>query len=277
MPVIFKEDGHIYQSLDENLEKDNINWTSVTSFISKFKPKFDKKAVAKKSCKNKRSKWYGLKPKEVIAIWEKETDRAIKLGNWYHNQRESDMLDFKTIEREGVEIPIVKPLVDSSGIKMAPVQKLEPGVYPEHFAFLKSACICGQADLVEVVNGKVNITDYKTNKEIKEKGFTNWEGITSKMFKPVNNLEDCNLNHYNLQLSIYMYIILKHNPKLKPGKLTIQHVSFEKEKDDEHGYPINKYDSNGDPIIKEIKMYNLPYLKDEVRSLIMWIKDNPLC
>ena len=277
MPVIFKEDGHIYQSLDENLDKDNINWTSVTSFIAKFKPKFDKKAVAKKSCKNKRSKWFGLKPKEVIAIWEKETDRAITLGNWYHNQRESDMLDFKTIEREGVEIPIIKPLVDSTGIKMAPVQKLKPGVYPEHFAFLKSACICGQADLVEVVNGKVNITDYKTNKEIKDKGFTNWEGITSKMFKPVNNLEDCNLNHYNLQLSIYMYIILKHNPKLKAGKLTIQHVSFEKEKDDKYGYPINKYDANGDPIIKEIKMYNLPYLKDEVRSLIMWIKDNPLC
>ena len=73
MPVIFKEDGHVYQSLDENLEKDKINWTSVTSFISKFKPKFDKEAVAKKSCKNKRSKWYGMKPKEVIAIWDKET------------------------------------------------------------------------------------------------------------------------------------------------------------------------------------------------------------
>jgi len=277
MPVIFKEDGHIYQSLDENLDKDNINWTSVTSFISKFKPKFDQKAVAKKSCKNKRSKWYGLKPKEVIKIWEKETDRAITLGNWYHNQRESDMLDFKTIEREGIEIPIIKPLVDATGIKMAPVQKLEPGVYPEHFAFLKSACICGQADLVEVVNGKVNITDYKTNKEIKEKGFTNWEGITSKMFKPLTHLDDCNLNHYNIQLSIYMYIILKHNPKLKPGKLVIQHVSFEKEKDDENGYPINKYDSNGDPIIKEIKMHNLPYLKDEVRSLVMWLKDNPQC
>tara|TARA_R100000700_G_C3171021_1_gene145613 strand:+ start:678 stop:1511 length:834 start_codon:yes stop_codon:yes gene_type:complete len=277
MAVVFKEDGHIYQSLDENLEKDQINWTSVTSFIAKFKPKFDQEAVAKKSCKNKRSKWYGLKPKEVINIWKKESERAIDLGNWYHNQRESDMLDFKTIEREGVEIPIIKPIVDSNGVKIAPNQKLEPGVYPEHFAYLKSACICGQADLVEVVNGKVNITDYKTNKEIKEKGFINWEGISSKMFKPLSHLDDCNLNHYNIQLSLYMYIILKHNPKLKAGKLTIQHVSFEKEKDDEYGYPINKYDSNGEPIIKEIKMYHLPYLKDEVRSLIMWIKDNPLC
>ena len=52
---------------------------------------------------------------------------------------------------------------------------------------------------------------------------------------------------------------------------------FEKEKDDEFGYPINKYNDQGEPIIKEIKMYNLPYLKQEIQSLIMWLKDNPLC
>ena len=273
MTVIFKEEGHSYESVDENLEKDNISWTSVTSFISKFKPKFDKEAIAKKSCKNKRSKWYGLKPKEVIDIWEKETQRAIKLGNWYHDQREEGLLDFKTIEREGVVVPIVRPIIDQAGIKIAPDQKLEPGVYPEHFAYLKSAAICGQADLVTVVNGKVNITDYKTNKEIKEKGFTNWEGITSKMYNPLSHLDDCNLIHYNLQLSIYMYIILKHNPKLKPGKLIIQHVKFEKEGEDAHGYPITKYDNQEEPIIKDIKIYDLEYMKNEVRSLIMWLKE----
>ena len=264
MAVIFRENGHVYESLDENLEKDKIIWTSVTTFINKFKPKFDAKAQAKKSCKNKRSKWYGLKPKEVTDIWKKESDRAIKLGNWYHDQRESGMLDFKTIEREGVVVPIIRPITDANGIKIAPDQKLKDGVYPEHFAYLKSAKICGQADLVTIVNGRVNITDYKTNKEIKEKGFTNWEGITSKMYNPLSHLDDCNLNHY---------IILKHNPKLKPGKLVIQHVSFEKEGDDKYGYPITKY-INDEPVIKDIKMYDLPYLKEEVRSLIMWIKDN---
>lgn len=277
MAIIFKEDGHIYQSLNEHLEKDNIIWTSVTSFISKFKSKFDAEKQAKKSCKNKNSKWYGLTSKEIIEIWNNESERAIELGNWYHNQRESDLLDFNTIEREGIEVPIVRPIKDFNGVKIAPNQKLEPGVYPEHFAYLKSSCICGQADFVEVVHGKVNITDYKTNKEIKEKGFTNWEGITSKMYKPLSHLDDCNFNHYNIQLSLYMYIILKHNPKLKPGKLTIQHVSFEKEKDDEYGYPINKYDNFGHPIIKEIKMYNIPYLKDEIITLIKWLKDNPIC
>ena len=274
MAIIFKEKDHIYESIDENLEKDKITWTSVTSLVGKFKPKFNAKAQAKKSCKNKRSKWYGLKPEEVINIWNKETERAIKLGNWYHNETEQRLLDFKTIEREGVEVPIIRPIVDGNGIKIASDQKLADGVYPEHLAYLKSAAICGQADLVTIVNGKVNITDYKTNKEIKTKGFTNWEGITSKMYKPLSHLDDCNLNHYNLQLSIYMYIILKHNPKLKPGKLIIQHVSFEKEGDDAYGYPITKYNDNGEPIIKDIKIYDLPYMKEEVRSLIMWIKDN---
>ena len=45
------------------------------------------------------------------------------------------------------------------------------------------------------------------------------------------------------------------------------------EHDDKYGYPINKVE-NGEPIIEDIKMYNLPYLKDEVTSLIMWLKDN---
>ena len=276
MAVIFKEDGHIYESLNEDLEKDKIKWTSVTSFISKFKPKFDSDAISKKSSKNKRSKWYGLKPKEIQEIWKKESERAIELGNWYHNEIEQRILDCKTLEREGVEVPIIRPIVDKSGIKIAPDQKLTDGVYPEHFAYLKSACICGQADLVTVVNGRINITDYKTNKEIKEKGFTNWEGITSKMFKPLSHLDDCNLNHYNIQLSLYMYIMLKHNPKLKPGKLVIQHVKFEEEGKDKYGYPITKY-VNNEPVLKEIKMYELPYLKDEVRSLIMWLKENSIC
>ena len=277
MAVIFKEDGHIYESLNEDLQKDKIKWTSVTSFIGLFKPKFNRDLQAKKSSKNKRSKWYGMTPKEIKDAWDSETNRAIELGNWYHNQREENLCEFNTIERDGVEVPIIRPIVDNNGIKIAPEQKLSNGVYPEHFVYLKSLGICGQADLVSIVDGVINILDYKTNKEIKEKGYTNWEGITSKMFNPVSHLDECNLNHYNLQMSLYAYIIKKHNPKLKIGKLQIQHVSFEKEGENEFGYPITKYNDQGEPIIKEIKMYDLPYLKDEITSLIMWLKDNPQC
>ena len=180
MTVIFKEDGHIYESLNEDLSKDAIKWTSVTSFVGLFKPKFDAEAQAKKSSKNKRSKWHGMTPKEILAAWDGESQRAIELGNWYHNQREKNLCEFKTIERDGVVVPIVRPIVDGSGTKIAPDQKVSDGVYPEHFVYLKSLGICGQADLVTIVNNQIHIIDYKTNKEIKEKGFTNWEGITSK-------------------------------------------------------------------------------------------------
>ena len=159
--------------------------------------------------------------------------------------------------------------------KLARVQKLEEGVYPEHMVYLKSIGLCGQADLVEVVNGVVNILDYKTNKEIKTKGFTNWEGITSKMYNPVNHLDDCNYNIIYLQLSIYMYIILKHNPKLKPGKLTIQHVKFNELGKDKNGYPINEH-IDGEPVFDKIELYEVPYLKDEVKNLISWLKENKL-
>jgi len=275
MAVIFKEEGHIYESLDSNLDKESIKWLSVTTFVSMFKPKFNAKAQAKKSAKNKRSKWYNMSEKDILAAWKGESNRALGLGNWYHSQRETDITEFNTIERYGKEVPIIKPIIDKAGVKIAPNQKLLDGVYPEHFVYLKSSSLCGQADVVEVINGKVNVIDYKTNKEIKKEGFTNWEGVTSKMFNPVSHLDDCNLSHYNLQLSLYAYIIKKHNPKLKIGNLIIQHVKFKEAGKNKYGYPINE-SINGEPVVDEIKIYKLPYLKNEVRNIIEWLSRNPV-
>ena len=39
MAIVFKEEGHVYESTDA----DQIKWTSVTGFIGMFKPKFDSK------------------------------------------------------------------------------------------------------------------------------------------------------------------------------------------------------------------------------------------
>ena len=139
-----------FTHLKKNNKKKDKNFKNIQSLINK-NIKLDKIKV---------------NPFEVI----EETKN--KLGNFYHNQREADMLDFKTIERNGIEVPIIKPIIDDNGIKVSPNQKLENGLYPEHLVYLKSVGLCGQADVVEVVDGVININDYKTNKEIKEKGFT---------------------------------------------------------------------------------------------------------
>jgi hypothetical protein len=273
MSIIFNAEEHSYKSIDGS---EGINWTSVTTLISSLKKPFDAKAVAARVSKNKRSKWYGIEPKIIEQIWQNESDRAIGLGTYYHNQREADLCSLASIEREGVTVPVISPSGEHDGIRFAPSQKLDPGVYPEHMVYLKSTGICGQSDLVEVVNGKVNIIDYKTNKEIKTEAFTNWEGITEKMLDPINHLDDCNFNHYALQLSIYMYIILKHNPKLKPGRIFIHHITFEQEGEDKYGYPIAAKDSDGNPIVKEVIPMAVPYLVDEVISILHYIKDHPV-
>jgi hypothetical protein len=271
MSVLFKAEDHSYKSVNP---EENINWISVTSLVGKFKEKFDAKGVSEKVSKNKKSKWYGMSPEDIQKAWTKESERAMSLGTWYHNERESDLLSLNTLEQEGVTLNVINPIIDENGVKIAPIQKLENGIYPEHFVYLKSAGLCGQSDRVDIINNVVNIIDYKTNKEIKTEGFKNWEGITRKMLMPIAHLDDCNFNHYALQLSFYMYIIIKHNPKLKPGNLNIHHIIFEEEGTDLHGNPIAKLDEHQNPIVKDVIIYDIPYLKEEVITLIKHLNDN---
>jgi hypothetical protein len=272
MSILFNATDHSYKSVDA---EQDIIWYSVTTVVSSLKKPFDAKKTAAKVSKKEGSKWFGINPEIIQQIWSNEAKRATDLGTWYHNQREDDLCSFASIEREGSTVPVFKPLPLKDGIKYAPSQKLEAGVYPEHMVYLKSAGICGQSDLVEVVNSRVNIIDYKTNKEIKMESFRNWEGISEKMLHPVSHLDDCHFNHYALQLSIYMYIILKHNPKLLPGNIYIHHVTFETDGKDDWGYPISKRDENGDPVVKEVDPIPVPYLYDEVIAVINYMKDNP--
>ena len=264
--ITYNSDGHIY--IDESDNK----WTSVTDLIKRFEQPFNELEVAQKTSKNRKSKWYKIPVNEILNAWKEEKERAVELGNWYHEQREKETLQLNSLNRENVDLQIYHPIVDEKGCKIAPDQKLLEGVYPEHFIYLSSYNLCGQADRVEVVGDTVNIYDYKSNKEIKMHSFTSWSGKVTRMLSPVSHLEDCNYYHYALQLSMYMYIILKHNPQYTPGKLVIQHVIFEAVGEDKYGYPIYKRDSEGNPIVKEVVHYNVPYLFQEVKDILKSIK-----
>lgn len=270
MELTYKEEGHCYINSDDPTQK----WISVTTLIHHFKEPFDKEKIANFCARSKKSKWFGIPPEKIIAYWDSEALRANTLGTWYHTQREKEVSNCDTIRRNGIDLPIFKPIINGN-IKVAPDQALVPGIYPEHFVYLKSANLCGQADRIEVVQDLVNVDDYKTNKKIETKGYTNWEGVTKKMLPPIEHVDDCNLMHYALQLSTYMYIILKHNHNLKPGKLTIQHVIFELVEKDEFGFPVVAVDEVGNPIVKEVVPYEVPYLKEEVAAMINYFKLNP--
>lgn len=263
--IQFSEKDHSYVSIIPN----DIEWISVTKLIHALIEPFDKVEVATK-CSIKKpgkypNKWYGFSVEEILSAWEGENNRSTKLGHWYHTKRENELYNRNDIQ-------VIKPII-SNDKKVASDQKLQEGVYPEHMVYLESAGICGQVDKPEIIKVILNINDYKTNKTIQKKGFANWEGITKKMLKPVQHLDDCTFNHYSLQLSLYAYIILRHNPLLTLGKLTIEHVKFETDGVDKYGYPVTKLSDIGEPLIEDVKFISVPYLLKEVQELIYWIKD----
>lgn len=263
MSLKFYPEEHKYIDTD-NPEK---QWISVTRLVEKFVEPFDEVKIAEKCSKNKKSKWYKMEPEDIIRIWNNENKRSTELGTWYHEQRENDVLNCNTITRNGKELQIINGSYED-GIKIAPSQILTEGIYPEHFVYLDSVGICGQSDWVEVCDGKVYILDYKSNKHIDTESYVDFKGRHKMMLKPLKHIQDCNFYHYALQLSTYMYIVLRHNPQYEPGSLKIQHVSFKQLGEDKYGYPILERDTNGDPIVSETTIYELPYLKKEVKLMI---------
>jgi hypothetical protein len=270
MSVKFYANEHKYISTDE---RDLIDWISVTRLIHYFKEPFDTIKMAEACSKGKNPKYNKMTPEDIIKLWESENKRAVNLGSWYHDQREKDVLACNTITRKGKELTIINPLMEGM-VKLAPDQQLTEGIYPEHLVYLKSAGVCGQADRIEVVDEYIDVYDYKTNKEIKQQGFVNKGGKSKKMLGPLSHLDECNYNEYALQLSTYMYIMLKHNFNLKPGKIQLDHIEFEIDHLDKNGYPVVAMDAMGDPLVKSVTPYELPYMKKEVIAMFKYVQEN---
>lgn len=268
MAVKFYTEGHRYESIDLT---NPIKWFSASKIPTLFKKAFDSKVMALNCSTSKRSKWYGIPADEILNYWTAENVRATTLGTWYHEKEEQKLLNVEFIERYGKKLPIIRPVWEN-GCKIAQNQKLTDGVYPELLAYLLSVGACGQFDDVTVCDGYVYVDDHKSNKDLKKPAYVNWEGLTERMLSPLLHLEATKLNEYALQLSIGMYMILKHNPLLKPGPMTLNYVSFEVESQDRFGYPIMKLDVNNEPILKSVEKIQVPYLKREVELMFEFIK-----
>lgn len=259
--IRFQPQSHVYY----HPETPDRKWLSITGVVGMLHEKFDPHQGSVKSSQNKKSKWYGMRPEVIQNIWEGEKNRSTDLGKWYHDKREQSLYTGPG------NVLVHKPLYEGDE-KVARNQRLEDGIYPEHIVYLDSAGLAGQTDKVIVKDGRLSVRDYKTNKEIRRQGFVNWEGVEKKMLKPLQHMSDCELSYYTLQLSLYAYIILRYNPHLKLQELVIEHIQFEKEKDDEYGYPVYRKDDNEDYIVKWIEEIPVEYKKREVELILNWLK-----
>lgn len=89
-------------------------------------------------------------------------------------------------------------------------------------------CIEVSGDTHTYLAGKQMIVTHNTNKEIKKSGYFDKMKKQKQTLKyPLNHLDDCNWNVYQMQLSTYAYMIQTLRPELNIKKLMIYHIDHD--------------------------------------------------
>ena len=111
--------------------------------------------------------------------------------------------------------------------------------------------VSGQIDLLIVDGLDITIIDWKTNQKIDKQSFYDKNRKSNVMMKhPLNNLQDCNFNHYQLQLSLYAYMLQQINPLYNIKHLKIVHIDHDGQQHE----------------------YECEYLKDDVERMLKHYK-----
>lgn len=177
--VKFLEDKHQYWLGEKKLQ-------SVTSFISQFKPKFEKEKIATKYAAK-----HGREVQDVLDEWTAKNLESVKIGTAVHKIFEdfilTGMYELPGYTKEQAAVKFINDFFASG--RLTPVEA-EMIVYNDDLA--------GQIDCVaKNKDGDHFILDWKTNKEISEHGWGRF------MLSPFDLFPDANYFHYSLQLAIY--------------------------------------------------------------------------
>ena len=271
--VAFQEGPHRYFNIDD----ESIIYTSVTTLIGKYEPEFDSEFTSKYKAlekllpsdvwkKEKGGLWKSHKiPKDFLEVyniseselnkvqqdildeWAKINKESCERGTKIHAELENSFYtagDNVTLQKFGIggKFTCKKDYSDLD---------LDYGVYPEYLIHYDNPKIglhiAGQVDLIVKNCNDIVIIDHKTNKKIEQKGFYDSSiRSTEKMLYPLTHLDECNFNHYQLQLSTYAWMLQKLNPDFVIKDLILNHYDHQ-----------NKN-----------TLYHCTYLKDDVVRML---------
>ena len=217
--IKFGEKWHTYKC------NHNIKYVSGTKFISMLFPKFDMVAVSEKCSAGKNPKYAGRSPLDIRNEWSENGRISSDEGTNIHEYAESKVSKWDVSKQP-------KPLSDrcTAIYKQADIitsKLLDKFVFvcAEMIVFSPSLKIAGMVDLVmwSPITNTILILDWKTNK----KSPLDKNGFGKKGFHPVDHLQDTNLNHYRLQLSLYRFIMENEGyfPRMTKYQQAIIHLS----------------------------------------------------
>lgn len=193
---------------------------SVTKLIHRWFPEFDAEAVAKKKAEREGGSYEAL-----VREWSKKRDDAAAFGSKIHLMAEKMIIenddrvadDLAGNDREKAYLEALKESI----------RRIRLGyefVEPEKIVFSPQLKVAGTVDLLlrSRTNGEYVIADWKTNREIKSSAFRQELG-----FGPCHRIENCNLNHYSLQVSAYAELLVSEGylPQVPSVRGVLIHLS----------------------------------------------------
>ena len=182
---------HIYK------DETGIRYYSVTQILKRYKVPFD--ADGKQAIKSAAKK--GVTVEEIKRQWKEAGDVANSHGTNVHKSLQ-DYVEQGLINEEHKKII-------ASFIKLG-----INDVRSEEIVSHQGLKIAGTVDLIERYKDRINIYDFKTNKQIRK-----FSEYGNRFLPPISHLEECEYINYALQLSLYAWMLEQKGEKI--GKLAI--------------------------------------------------------
>lgn len=213
--IYFDDDLHLYfhKSTGRRL-------ISPTTILKKYSHPFDPDGKILAKCAARE----GVKPEELKAKWRKMGDDSVVRGHSIHDSFEQ-YVKTGQIQKDGNE-DIIQDFKERVQVD------LSGKLYPEVTLFDLDFGIAGRTDLVHNWWGNiVDCLDFKTNK----KGNISKYSFGKFMYAPLQHIPDAKFFHYELQLSMYSFMLeskgycprnlalLWINPERKIEKMPLQY------------------------------------------------------
>nr|DAQ37983.1 MAG TPA: Exonuclease V [Crassvirales sp.] len=300
--LIFKEDGHKYNDTNGN------DYISTTTILHSLAPAFDKKYWLKKKAKELGISEKRLE-KQWQDITDEACTRGTKTHNGledgiktssmfksavkYMIKDNGEMITIADLPNINLNVKQldIKEFIDATENKYPQVYDIfhyytNAGykIYAEIGAFLMDFLISGTIDVLCIRDDKFVIGDWKTNrgglkfeagyykkdKTQKPNQLTNdWVAKKEFLLPPVNHLPNCNGSIYNLQLSMYAFMV-ESILGIPNAGLWLCHIDSDFVLN-EYGmpkrFPDGLYHVKKNPVEKTT-VYKMKYLKEEIIRIL---------
>lgn len=193
--IQLNEEDHTYHVK----EYPHLKWTSATNFIGEYFEPFNTEKIAGELADSSNRKYGHMSKEEVLQQWE---DFA-NTGTAIHKEVENWVKEVIMGDKEEIPIQYDKTQhgVDWLNENIESYFKL----YPEVKIYSLPLQLAGTIDLL-IYNPKVDkwvMIDWKTNTKIRTSSYKNKKGLKNA----TKYLDSCNYNKYQLQMSLYQWIL----------------------------------------------------------------------